>query len=91
MCKCLVGRLFNMSRDVLIVTAFAGFVRSFLMDNIATLQSMGYVVHCAANANHPGADDVVDFLSLSSLVISLVLKSLRKWSAMNNFIAGTLS
>lgn len=61
-----------MSHDVLIVTALAGFARSFLMDDIATLQSMGYVVHCAANANHPGADDVVNFLKKKNVIFHQV-------------------
>ena len=33
----------------LIVSALAGFVRSFLMSDVAMLQDMGYEVHCAAN------------------------------------------
>ena len=51
-----------MTKRVLIVTALAGFVRSFLMSDIATLQDLGYEVHCAANANHVGADDVLLYL-----------------------------
>lgn len=47
----------------LIVTALAGFVRSFLKNDIAILQSMGYEVHCAANIDHPGAQGLEDFFN----------------------------
>jgi len=57
---------------VLIVTALAGFVKSFLMQDVATLQSMGYEVHCAANANHAGAEGVVDFLQERNVVFHQV-------------------
>jgi glycosyltransferase involved in cell wall biosynthesis len=43
-------------RQALIVTALAGFVRSFLTNDIRLLQERGYKVSCAANINHPGAD-----------------------------------
>lgn len=43
---------------VLIVTALAGFIKSFLENDIKTLQEMGYEVHCAANENHPGAGNI---------------------------------
>lgn len=55
-------------RKALIVTALAGFIRSFLMPDIATLQSMGFEVHCAANANHAGANDVVEFLESRGVI-----------------------
>lgn len=47
----------------LIVTALAGFIRSFLKNDIAILQSMGYEVHCAANINHAGADGLDKFFN----------------------------
>lgn len=46
---------------VLIVSALAGFIRSFLTQDIKILQSMGYEVWCAANKNHPGADGIDDY------------------------------
>ena len=55
-------------RKALIVTALAGFIRSFLMPDIATLQSMDFEVHCAANANHAGANDVVEFLESRGVI-----------------------
>lgn len=48
-------------KKVLIVTALAGFVRSFLKNDIVTLQEMGYTVECAANKNHPGAGKIEEF------------------------------
>lgn len=36
-------------KKALITTALAGFIRSFLEQDIKILQSMGYEVHCAAN------------------------------------------
>ena len=59
-------------KRALIVTALAGFVRSFLMEDIATLQSMGYEVHCAANAHHAGAGNVVEFLETHDVVFHQV-------------------
>jgi glycosyltransferase involved in cell wall biosynthesis len=48
-------------KQALIVTALAGFVRSFLTDDIRLLQERGYRVSCAANINHPGADGLEDY------------------------------
>lgn len=59
-------------RKALIVTALAGFVRSFLMPDIATLQGMGFEVHCAANAHHAGANDVVEFLDNKGVIFHQV-------------------
>lgn len=47
-----------MKKKVLISTALAGFIRSFLMNDIQILQSMGYEVHCAANKNHAGVGEI---------------------------------
>lgn len=54
--------------QVLIVTALAGFIRSFLMSDIEILQSMGYEVHCAANAHHPGANNVIEYLETRGVI-----------------------
>lgn len=43
-------------KRALIVTALARFTKSFLTNDIITLQKMGYEVHCAANINHAGAE-----------------------------------
>lgn len=61
-----------MPKKVLIVTALAGFVRSFLNNDISILQGMGYEVHCAANANHKGANDVVEYLNSNNVVFHQV-------------------
>ena len=41
-------------KRALIVTALARFTKSFLKNDIITLQKMGYEVHCAANIHHAG-------------------------------------
>ena len=43
-------------KRALIVTALARFTKSFLTNDIITLQKMGYEVHCAANIYHAGAE-----------------------------------
>lgn len=48
-------------KEALIVSALAGFVKSFLINDIHLLQKHGFHVTCAANANHPGADGVLAF------------------------------
>lgn len=48
-------------KKALIVTALAGFVRSFLTHDIELLQEIGYEVHCAANKYHPGADGMDEY------------------------------
>lgn len=59
-------------RRVLIVTALVGFIRSFLMSDIATLLEMGYEVHCAANSHHPGSDGAVELLDNSGVIFHQV-------------------
>ena len=44
------------TKKALIVTALARFTKSFLTNDIITLQKMGYEVHCAANIHHAGAE-----------------------------------
>lgn len=48
-------------KKVLIVTAFARFIKSFLTNDIRILQSMGYSVHCAANIKHAGAECMTEY------------------------------
>lgn len=48
-------------KKALIVTALARFTKSFLTNDIITLQSMGYEVHCAANINHVGAECMPEY------------------------------
>ena len=43
-------------KKALIVTALARFTKSFLSNDIISLQNMGYEVHCAANIYHAGAE-----------------------------------
>lgn len=48
-------------KKVLIVTALAGFVRSFLENDIKILKEKGYDVYCIANQDHPGAGDITGY------------------------------
>ena len=48
-------------KKALIVTALAGFIRSFLTHDIELLQEMGYEVYCVANKNHPGAENIDEY------------------------------
>ncbi|MBR3614190.1 MAG: glycosyltransferase [Clostridia bacterium] len=50
-------------KKALIVTALAGFVRSFLTSDIELLQKMGYEVYCAANKYHPGAENIDEYFT----------------------------
>lgn len=57
-------------KKALIVTALAGFIRTFLMNDIKTLQKMGYEIHCAANKNHSGvgAEGIVEYLNKNHVI-----------------------
>lgn len=55
-------------KRVLITTALAGFIRSFLKNDIEILRSMGYEIHCAANKNHPGAEEIEDFFKKNNII-----------------------
>lgn len=48
-------------KKALIITAVAGFIRGFLVNDIKTLHKLGFEVHCAADANNVGADGILDF------------------------------
>lgn len=48
-------------KKALIVTALARFTKSFLTNDIITLQEMGYEVHCAANIHHAGAECMPEY------------------------------
>lgn len=55
-------------KKALIVTAFAGFIKSFLSNDIKILQEMGYEVHCAANIFHAGAEGMNDYFANMGVV-----------------------
>ena len=50
-------------KKALIVTALAGFVRSFLMNDIKTLQEMGYDVTVVANKDHAGVENIEQYFA----------------------------
>ena len=55
-------------KKALICTALAGFIRSFLCNDIKILQSMGYEVHCAANIKHNGSDGMEEFFKENNVL-----------------------
>lgn len=55
-------------KKALIVTAFAGFIKSFLDNDIMLLQEMGYEVHCAANKYHAGAEEIDDYFEKKKII-----------------------
>lgn len=65
-------------KRVLITTALAGFIRSFLKNDIQILQSMGYEVHCAANKNHAGAEDIEEFFKENNIIFHQINFSSNK-------------
>ncbi len=55
-------------KKALIVTALARFTKSFLTNDIITLQNMGYEVHCASNIHHAGAECMPDYFETMNVV-----------------------
>lgn len=75
-----------MSR-ALIVTALVGFIRSFLMSDIALLRDMGFEIHCAANAYHPGSEGAVEELEKAGVIFHQVDFSSSKPLSKNTYKA----
>ena len=76
-----------MKKRVLISTALAGFIRSFLMNDIQILQSMGYEVHCAANKNHAGAGEIEKYFEDAGVIFHQIDFSSNKPISKETFIA----
>lgn len=74
-------------KKVLITTALAGFIRSFLKNDIDILQKMGYEVHCAANKNHPGANDIDKFFKENNIIFHQIDFSSNKPISKQTIIA----
>lgn len=74
-------------KKVLITTALAGFIRSFLKNDIRILQSMGYEVHCAANKNHVGVGDINKFFDENNIIFHQIDFSSNKPISKDTFIA----
>ena len=64
----------GMKKKALICTALVGFVKGFLLNDVHTLQSLGYEVHCAANDRYESAD----FLAENDVVFHPVEFSSKK-------------
>lgn len=76
-----------MKKRVLISTALAGFIRSFLMNDIQILQSMGYEVHCAANKNHAGSGEIEKYFEDAGVIFHQIDFSSNKPISKETFIA----
>ena len=72
-------------KKALIVTALGGFVRSFLNNDIKLLQEKGYEVHCAANINHPGAENLKDYFDEMKVIFHQIDFSSNKIFNANTF------
>lgn len=55
-------------KKALIVTALARFTKSFLTNDILTLQEMGYEVHCASNIHHVGAECMSEYFEEMNVI-----------------------
>ena len=65
-------------KKALIVTALAGFIRSFLTNDIKILQEMGYEVHCAANIDHAGAEGMAEYFQKMNVIFHQIEFSSNK-------------
>ena len=74
-------------KKVLITTALAGFIRSFLKNDIKILQEMGYEVHCAANKNHAGSGDIETFFKENNVIFHQIDFSSNKPISKDTIIA----
>lgn len=74
-------------KKVLITTALAGFIRSFLKNDIEILKKMGYEVHCAANKNHEGANDIDRFFMENNIIFHQIDFSSNKPISKQTIIA----
>lgn len=74
-------------KKVLITTALAGFIRSFLKHDIKILQEMGYEVHCAANKNHAGNGDIETFFKENNVIFHQIDFSSNKPISKDTIIA----
>ena len=65
-------------KKALIVTSLARFTKSFLTNDIITLQSMGYEVHCAANIHHVGAECMPTYFNKMKVIFHQITFSSNK-------------
>ncbi|MDM0760180.1 glycosyltransferase [Clostridium perfringens] len=76
-----------MKKKVLVITALAGFFRSFLTNDIKILQNMGYEVHCAANVFHPGSEGMNEYFKQNNIIFHQVDFSSNKPFSKQTFLA----
>lgn len=65
-------------KKALIVTALARFIKSFLSNDIITLQTMGYEIHCAANIYHAGSECMPQYFKEMHVIFHQIDFSSRK-------------
>ena len=75
----------NKMKKALIVTALARFTKSFLTNDIMTLQNMGYEVHCAANIHHAGAECMPEYFKEMNVTFHQIDFSSSKPLSMETF------
>ena len=76
-----------MKKKVLVITALAGFFRSFLTNDIRILQNMGYEVHCAANVFHPGSEGMNEYFKQNNIIFHQIDFSSNKPFSKQTFLA----
>ncbi|MGV2804700.1 glycosyltransferase [Clostridium perfringens] len=76
-----------MKKKVLVITALAGFFRSFLTNDIKILQNMGYEVHCAANVFHPGSEGMNEYFKQNNIIFHQIDFSSNKPFSKQTFLA----
>lgn len=74
-------------KKVLICTALAKFIKSFLENDILILQGKGYEVHVAANINHVGAEGMEKYFQNMNVIFHQVDFSSNKPFSKSTIIA----
>ena len=74
-------------KKVLICTALAKFIKSFLENDILILQEKGYEVHVAANINHVGAEGMEKYFQNMNVIFHQVDFSSNKPFSKSTIIA----
>lgn len=55
-------------KKALIVVSLAGFIRSFLNNDIKILQDKGYEIYCATNIDHPGSEGMLEYFKNNNII-----------------------
>lgn len=74
-------------KKVLIVTALAGFINTFLLNDIKIYQNLGYEVTCAGNNSFFPDENVLDYLAPLKVKFENIEFDSKKILSKNNFMA----